>query len=102
MDTAEDWSKMTKRQRFGYLLVRLLGKMQQWIYHYVIKDQVWRSADGVCTPIREMDDRHLINSYNMCMRNGRSGVVKTLKAEMFMRGLLPIPEVRRVGGRSWR
>jgi len=44
--------------------------LQVLCYKHIIKDVVWRSANGKVTPIRKMDRQHLWNAYNMCVRNG--------------------------------
>jgi hypothetical protein len=62
---------MTRRQRFGYWIVQLLGMAQVLCYKYLIQDVVWRSANGKVTPLRKMDRQHLWNAYNMCVRNGQ-------------------------------
>lgn len=66
----EDMSSLTKTQLLGYLAIRFLGGLQSIIYKYVVKDLVWRSADGRCTPLRKMENGHLLNTINMLFRTG--------------------------------
>ena len=73
---------MTRRQSFGYWIVQLLGMLQVLCYRHLIKDAVWRSADGKVTPLRKMDRQHLWNAYNMCVRNGSHDKAQALAAEI--------------------
>jgi hypothetical protein len=74
---------MTRRQRFGYWLVQLLGMAQVLCYKHIIKDIVWRSANGKVTPLRKMNQQHLWNAYNMCVRQGvNDSTVRALAEEI--------------------
>jgi hypothetical protein len=68
----EDWTKLTLRQKAGYFLVRRLSKLTQLIWLYIIQEPVWRSADGVCTPISKLDTEHLRNIVRMLCRKGEA------------------------------
>jgi len=74
---------MTRRQRFGYWLVQLLGMAQVLCYKHIIKDIVWRSANGKVTTLRKMGQQHLWNAYNMCVRQGANdSTVRALAEEI--------------------
>lgn len=74
---------MTRRQRFGYWLVQLLGMTQVLCYKHIIKDIVWRSANGKVATLRKMNPQHLWNAYNMCVRQGgNDSTVRALAEEI--------------------
>ncbi len=78
----EDWSSMNKTQRFGYYLIRYLGKLQQLCYDYIIGEPVWRCADGKCIPISKLENNHLANIIHMLERNNQQKeLLNALKTE---------------------
>lgn len=82
----DNWAPMSRRQKAGYALVRLLGWMQEQVYRHVIRDYVWRSADGRCTPLREMEDGHLYNVLRMLKRASSSPEkLRLIEAEVLRR-----------------
>jgi hypothetical protein len=77
-----DTSTLSQRQRFGFWLVHALAWLQAWVYVRIIQDQVWRSADGRCTPVRQMTNSHLYNAWCMVRRNGGGPWQRILRREM--------------------
>lgn len=63
------YTKMTPQQILGYVAVKFLGMLQQWIYTHVIGDRVWRTANGECIPLSKMETSHLLNAYRMKLRD---------------------------------
>jgi hypothetical protein len=91
MQRKEDWSALTRSQRFGYWLVRLLGTLQAVIQTRLIGEPVWRSAMGVCTPVSKLSSGHLHNALRMVQRSGdQPELLQVLHAEYARRlSLLP-------------
>lgn len=86
-------TRFTRRQRFGYWLVRRLSALQEWIYRRVIQDDVWCSSDGRVTPVREMDARHLRNAYRLLRRErGQPDKEAMLRAELERRQSILVGE----------
>ncbi len=91
MKRKEDTSALTRVQRFGYWLVRLLGSLQTWAQFRFVGERVWRSADGRCTPISKMSDTHLYNSLRMLQRQkDQSDLERVLRSEYERRRLLHV------------
>jgi hypothetical protein len=82
MKPKQDTRQLTRQQRIGYWLIGALGTLQQIIYHTLVRELVWRSANGKCTPVRKMDTMHLHNAYRMCLRNGSLMTAQTLLTEI--------------------
>ena len=80
-------SAMTRRQHIGFWLVHVLAWLQAWVYAHIIRDRVWRSADGRCTPVRAMTDNHVRHALRMILRQGGGPWAEILCAELVRRGL---------------
>jgi hypothetical protein len=68
--TKEDWSSLNRTQRLGYFMIRYLGILQQWCYHKLIGEIVWRTAEGRCIPLSKITDNHMYNIIKMLERTG--------------------------------
>ncbi len=83
-----DWSSIPRWTRFWYRVSNLLGYLQQWIFHRVIKEPVWRSSDGTVRLISQLDDDHLVNiSRMLARRDGQPATKLLISIEISQRGL---------------
>lgn len=90
MKRKEDWTALTFTQKFGYWIVRALGTLQALVQARLIKEPVWRSANGKCTPISRMSTGHLHNSLRMLQRTGDQPELEAcLRAEYGRRLAMP-------------
>ena len=82
----EDWSLLTKKQKFGYWLIRVLGSLQKLVHEKLLGERMWKSADGRVTPISKMSHGHLDNCVRMLLRAGdQEGMLKDMLDEQHRR-----------------
>ena len=70
MRSKNNLTKLSARQRVGYLAIRALGDIQAVIHKIVLKEHVWRSADGTCTPLLQITNTHLTHIIKKLVTEG--------------------------------
>lgn len=83
---------MTRKQKTAYWVITQLARAQSWIYRRILKERVWRSADGRVMLISEMTDSHLKNAIRMlrCRPHEQPAALDALDAEFRRRDWLDI------------